>query len=114
MGIKINGYVNDSKIKWMRIRMRSKIEIKNRNEHKRKNQKCFICDKTFFTLDGHHLDKNHDNNSKENIRWICPNCHMSIHGKRKIPNNFVNYKRYQLIKKFRTIAYFGCKEVQNG
>lgn len=39
---------------------------------------CFICgfDKV---VEVHHIDKNRDNNTKENLVPLCPNHHMMIH-----------------------------------
>ncbi|MEI6849840.1 MAG: HNH endonuclease signature motif containing protein, partial [archaeon] len=41
-------------------------------------KKCVVCgfDKI---VDLHHLDHNHDNNSRENLIGLCPNHHRMIH-----------------------------------
>jgi len=48
------------------------------NTYKEITKKCIICgfDKT---VDLHHLDGNHKNNSKENMVGLCPNHHKMIH-----------------------------------
>lgn len=45
-----------------------------------KEKKCFACDERRIPmLDVHHLDKNHSNNSIENLAWACPNHHRMVH-----------------------------------
>lgn len=44
------------------------------------NHKCLICDISEWngkpiTFQFDHIDGNPDNNTKENIRMLCPNCH---------------------------------------
>jgi len=38
---------------------------------------CSIKDKRVLVV--HHLDKNRKNNSLENLRWLCRNCHYLAH-----------------------------------
>lgn len=43
-------------------------------------EKCRICgcvDKRVLAV--HHFDKNRKNNKKENLVWVCHNCHHLIH-----------------------------------
>lgn len=40
--------------------------------------KCQMCGGT-MTLQGHHIDRNPLNNSPENIRILCQNCHKVEH-----------------------------------
>ncbi len=46
--------------------------------YKNATKLCVICgfDKI---VDLHHLDMNHDNNSKENLTGLCPNHHKMVH-----------------------------------
>jgi hypothetical protein len=55
--------------KWIKYR---EIAFKNHGK------KCVVCnfDKV---LDVHHLDHNHNNNSKDNLIPLCPNHHCMIH-----------------------------------
>ncbi len=59
----------ESNGKWVRYRV---VAFKHHGE------KCVVCgfDKV---LEVHHLDKNRDNNSKENLVPLCPNHHRMIH-----------------------------------
>lgn len=38
---------------------------------------CRICGYS-RVVDNHHLDGNHDNNEKDNLLDLCPNCHALI------------------------------------
>lgn len=43
--------------------------------------KCSICGfDNILALEVHHIDKNRDNNSIENLRVLCANCHRITHG----------------------------------
>jgi len=39
--------------------------------------RCAVGDKRVLAV--HHVDKNHSNNSPENLQWLCHNCHHRIH-----------------------------------
>jgi|TARA_Y100000310_G_scaffold62935_1_gene58206 C4-type Zn-finger protein len=41
--------------------------------------KCPICEKHYIKLVTHHIDKNHNNNSMQNLIIICNKCHTAIH-----------------------------------
>jgi len=45
-----------------------------------KKKECQIC-KTQDTrvLEGHHIDRNRQNNVIENLAWLCCNCHFLVH-----------------------------------
>ena len=51
-------------------------------------EKCGSKDyeKNKFSLCIHHKDRNHLNNSLENLMILCPSCHMKEHSKDKIRN----------------------------
>lgn len=63
------------------------------NSHNLKNRLCKegikkkMCERCTLThwmgfemsLELHHLDENHDNNSIENLQILCPNCHWTAH-----------------------------------
>jgi|SRR3989344_6122419 len=38
---------------------------------------CLISD--VRVLAAHHIDENHKNNSRENLTWLCHNCHHLVH-----------------------------------
>ena len=68
--------------------------IKNRLiEEKIFVHKCFICNNTEWldkpiTLELDHIDGNHNNNVRTNLRFICPNCHsMTVTWKGRNINN---------------------------
>ena len=39
--------------------------------------KCGVQDLRVLAV--HHIDRNHKNNKKENLQWLCHNCHHLIH-----------------------------------
>lgn len=44
-------------------------------------EKCSLCGFTnLLALEVHHIDKNRDNNSIENLVVLCANCHRIAHG----------------------------------
>lgn len=45
---------------------------------KHKGTKCAICG-TETSLEVHHIDKNHDNNSPDNLVTLCGGCHARVH-----------------------------------
>ena len=49
------------------------------------NQKgmCLVCNQK-KPLQLHHLNKNRDDNSFENLSMVCNKCHLEIHNKRSI------------------------------
>lgn len=51
-------------------------------------RKCMNCKNTLWLgepipLELHHIDGNHDNNRKENLQILCPNCHSKTNTFRK-------------------------------
>lgn len=43
--------------------------------------KCSVCGfSNILALEVHHIDKNRDNNSIENLKVLCANCHRITHG----------------------------------
>jgi Zn finger protein HypA/HybF involved in hydrogenase expression len=46
-----------------------------------KESKCESCgyDKIVEVLQVHHLDRDRNNNSQDNLQILCPTCHMEIH-----------------------------------
>lgn len=45
-----------------------------------KKTQCKLCNiKDIRLLAVHHLDKNRKNNKKENLIWLCHNCHHLVH-----------------------------------
>lgn len=55
-------------------RTRKNIIIKQRG-HRCEN--CFLSEwlETSITLELHHIDGNSDNNTSDNLKLLCPNCH---------------------------------------
>jgi len=51
-----------------------------------KKTKCTKCDydKHKGSLHVHHIDGDHNNNSKENLEVLCANCHAELHHKSKL------------------------------
>jgi hypothetical protein len=41
-------------------------------------EKCPKCKKHYLKLEVHHINKNHEDNRKENLLKICPNCHYRL------------------------------------
>lgn len=41
--------------------------------------KCWLCGFDKYLVDIHHIDRNKENNTKENLIAVCPNCHRGIH-----------------------------------
>ena len=91
---------------------------KNPNEHhsssikkfllEERGHKCEICKnikwmKKDIPLEMDHIDGNHQNNSFENIRLICPNCHAqtpTYKGKNKGSGRHFRKERYKEGKSF--------------
>lgn len=54
-------------------------------------KKCVLCkkeDKRILIV--HHIDKNRNNNSLDNLSWLCHNCHFLIHHYKKSEDDFHN------------------------
>jgi len=44
--------------------------------------KCEECNVEFpFSCEVHHIDRNRENNNRDNLRVLCPNCHTLTHYK---------------------------------
>lgn len=53
------------------------------------NNKCFGCDST-TALCLHHIDENKQNNSNDNLIFVCRSCHMKIHSNKQYKQKFNN------------------------
>lgn len=67
------------------------IAEKRRRLLNEQNELCFECGLNEWngfklTLELHHIDGNNKNNNKDNLQFLCPNCHSLTH-------NFRNKKR---------------------
>lgn len=49
---------------------------------------CNISDKRVLAV--HHVDNNHENNSPENLVWLCYNCHILVHNHKKEQSELEN------------------------
>ena len=49
---------------------------------------CKISDKRILAV--HHIDCNHKNNTPENLKWLCHNCHSLVHNYKKEQVKFEN------------------------
>jgi len=67
-------------------------------------EKCYECGLTEWrgdkiSLELHHIDENHSNNSVDNLTIVCPNCHTKIHkilaAKRKEEGLNKSRKKYE-------------------
>ena len=62
-----------------------------KNIMKRKGEKyeCKLCGKKDHRiLAVHHIDKNRLNNDRENLAWLCYNCHFLVHHHEEEKNKF--------------------------
>lgn len=65
---------------------RSYREILKRTNKKRV---CFCCNnKDERVLAVHHIDQNRNNNLKNNLMWLCHNCHHLVHNSSKFKLEF--------------------------
>lgn len=52
---------------------------------------CVLCEtKDKRVLSVHHIDKNHLNNTVENLAWLCHNCHHLVH------HDISEYRKFML------------------
>ncbi len=58
--------------------------------YKKYNNKCVDCGSN-DNLHIHHIDKNHENNSEDNLMLLCKNCHWKKH-------SFAKAKILELLK----------------
>lgn len=75
-----------------------------------KEEKCERCGLTHWldeklSLELHHMDGNHFNNSFDNLQILCPNCHS-------LTSNYRN-KGTQLVKSYNTDTEYKQKEKTN-
>ena len=75
-------------------------------ENIKNNNPCTMCDKSFdgskFEL--HHIDHDRTHNDKDNLMWLCNNCHKKIHyknGRKKVMEKGIPTK----IEKIVSIEY---------
>jgi len=52
---------------------------------------CMVCGWN-LTVDIHHKDKNKENNSKDNLLCLCPNCHSLVHRLKININELLKYE----------------------
>lgn len=73
-------------------------------DKQRLNKKCFICDKTFWSLEIHHKDMNPSNNKKSNLLILCAECHQLIHNNKLVDDDNPTKKR-KIINYYRSILF---------
>jgi protein-arginine kinase activator protein McsA len=60
--------------------------------------KCFECgnkgqwNDKILTLELEHIDGNRNNNKRDNLKWLCPNCHSQTQTYRKNNRNKISKK----------------------
>ncbi len=61
---------------------------------------CFFCNvRDQRILIVHHVDKNRDNNSPNNLVWLCQNCHFLVHHETHTSSVFhEKFKKYVKVK----------------
>lgn len=61
------------------------------NVYKNNKKRCAIChyDGERGALEIHHIDGNHDNNSKQNLLVLCTICHREAHAKQRSKNKIL-------------------------
>jgi 5-methylcytosine-specific restriction endonuclease McrA len=81
-----------------------------------KEKKCEICgcgenwQGKHLTLELHHIDGNHYNNSLENLQILCPNCHSQTDSYRKRVRIRKKKPEYKAIDKPKHICLYCGKE----
>lgn len=81
-----------------------------------KERRCEICgcDETWqgkhLTLELHHIDGNHYNNSLENLQILCPNCHSQTDSYKKRTEIRKKKPEYEIIDKSKHICLYCGKE----
>ena len=77
------------------------------------NTKCSICNKTFYLTHIHHINGNHEDNTKENLLNVCPKCHGMIHTPKNYSNlgysltyrkTSLNDKQKEILKKYQLLV----------
>jgi len=66
----------------------------NNQARKRANYKCEVCHDVSHTASYsghkiivHHIDGNYLNNSPENLKVLCPSCHLKFRKRKKLMEN---------------------------
>ncbi len=72
----INIFSGSNHVNWKNGESRYR-NIILRSEIEQKCKRCALADKRILAV--HHVDKNRRNNSLENLKWLCHNCHFLIH-----------------------------------
>lgn len=81
-----------------------------------KDRKCEICgcDEMWqgkpLTLELHHIDGNHYNNSLENLQILCPNCHSQTNSYRRRNAIRARKPKYENLEKNKHVCLYCRKE----
>lgn len=94
----IEDYISIFKRKDFVINEKDEKELSKEDKEFYELSKCPICNFFPLIVYVHHIDGNHENNSKENLLSICERCHHLIHSKKEeVLPEIIKYRR--LIKK---------------
>lgn len=69
-------FIEEKHVNW-KGGIRSYRNILKRTDKKQICFNCNISNKKLLIV--HHIDHNRDNNSKDNLMWLCHNCHHLVH-----------------------------------
>lgn len=64
---------------------------------------CCGCGKAEGKLSVHHIDGNHNNNSPDNLAWLCISCHNKIHPNRLRGNSSIDEEFTKIILENRNL-----------
>ena len=60
--------------------MGDRVEYRKLMQREKVDEKCVKCgDNDSRILAVHHIDKDRENNKKENLIYLCMNCHFLVH-----------------------------------
>lgn len=77
--------------------------VRERIGKEKQEGKCLLCGKELDFYSGgkvhiHHIDRQHSNDSEENLCVLCINCHMILNGHKHRLNDLNKYNTFSLIK----------------
>lgn len=93
---------SESKIGNKNPQFKNGITAKRKAARNNRKTYCELCGST-SNLHGHHKDRNHFNDSPENIQTLCNSCHQKLHREEDGPNNALVIKWLEI----KSIEYVG-------